>query len=158
MFMQNSIYQRNVTHDRSHFHIFRLFFFFFFFFFFYMNEDGCVCARKSESLFFLTLSLNESARRIKTPVVHVRLDLTTHSTILSHVGILAMLSWKFTGNVLSNCRLFDYLIYNFTSHSTDMVMSVRCNRFMEFPPTDIWMLCQARCALNYILNHPALHV
>ena len=60
-----------------------------------------------------------------------------------------MLSRNFTGNVLSNCRLFDYLIYNFTSHSTDMVMSVRCNRFMEFPTTDIWMSCQARCALNY---------
>ena len=70
---------------------------------------------------FFTLSLNETARRIKTPVVHVRCDLTTHSTVLSHVGILAMLSWNFTGNVLSNCRLFDYLIYNFTSHSTDMV-------------------------------------
>ena len=59
---------------------------------------------------FFTLSLNETVRRIKTPVVHVRCDLTTHSTILSHVGILAMLSWNFTGNVLSNCRLFDYLI------------------------------------------------
>ena len=32
-----------------------------------------------------------------------------------------MLSWNFTGNVLSNCRLFDYLIYNFTSRSTDML-------------------------------------
>ena len=97
-----------------------------------------------------------------TPVVHVRCDLTTHSTILSHVGILAMLSWKFTDNVLSNCRLFDNLIYNFTSHSTDMVMSVRCNRFMEFLPTDIWMSCQARCALNYIKPYKqttkALHV
>ena len=71
--------------------------------------------------FSLTLSLNETARRIKTPVVHVRCDLTTHSTTLSHVGILAMLSWNFTGNVLSNCRLFDYLIYNFTSNSTDML-------------------------------------
>ena len=82
--------------------------------------------------FSLTLSLNEAARRIKTRVVHVRCDLTTHSTILSHVGILAMRSWNFTGNVLSSCRLFDYLINNFTSHSTDMVMSVRCYRFMEF--------------------------
>ena len=114
-----------------------------------MNEDGCVCACKSESLFF-TLSLNETARRIKTPVVHVRCDLSTHSTILSHVGILATLSWNFTGNVLSNCCLFDYLIYNFTSHSTNMVMSVRCYRFMGFLPTGIWMSSQARCALNYI--------
>ena len=99
--------------------------------------------------FSLTLSLNKTARRIKTPMVHIRGDLTTRSTILSHVGILAILSWNFTGNVLSNCRLFDYLIYNFTPQSTGMVMSVRCYRFMEFLPTDIWMSCQARCALNY---------
>ena len=52
--------------------------------------------------FSLTLSLNEAARRIKTPVVHVRCDLTTHSTILSHVAILAMLSWNF--------RLYDYSV------------------------------------------------
>ena len=110
---------------------------------------------------FFTLPLNETARRIKTPVVHVRCDLTTHSTILSHVGILA---WNFTGNVLSNCRLFDYLIYvyMFTFHSTGMIMSVRCYRFMEFLPTDIWMSCQARCALNYIKppkqTTKALHV
>ena len=95
-------------------------------------------------------------------MVHVRCDLTTHSTILSHVGILAVRSWNFTGNVLSNCHLFDYLIYNFTSHSTDMVMSVRCYRFMEFLPTDIWMSCQVICALNYIKppkqTTKALHV
>ena len=40
--------------------------------------------------FSLTLSFNEAARRIKTRVVHVRCDLTTHSTILSHVRILAI--------------------------------------------------------------------
>ena len=100
--------------------------------------------------FSLTLSLNETARGINTPVVHVRCDLTTHSTIWSHVGILAMLSWNFTGNVLSSCRLFDYLIYNFTSHSTDMLNVGTLLPFMEFLPTDIWMSCQARCALNYI--------
>ena len=52
--------------------------------------------------FCLTLFSNEKARRIKTPMVHVRCDLTTHSTILSHVGIVAMLSWNFTGNELGN--------------------------------------------------------
>ena len=123
----------------------------------------CVCVSAHERVrVFFTLSLNETVRRIKTPVVNVRCDLTTHSTILSHVGILVMLSWNFTGNVLSNCRLFDYLIYNFTSHSTNMVMSVRCYRFMEFLPTDIWMSCQSRCALNYIKppkqTTKALHV
>ena len=136
-------------------HFSPLFFFFFFSLCFYMNEDGCVCACKSESLFhFMLFQLNL--------VYHVRCDLTTHSTILSHVGILSLLSWNFTGNVLSNCRLFDYLKYNFTSHSTDMVMSVRCYRFMEFLPTDIWMSCQTRCALNYIKppkqTTKALHV
>ena len=44
---------------------------------------------------------NESAQSIKTPAVHVRCGLTTQSTMFSHVGILALLSWNFTGNVFS---------------------------------------------------------
>ena len=127
-----------------------------------MNEDGCVCACKSESLCLFHFIFKRNSSKNQDSCGNVRCDLTTHSTILSHVGILVMLSWNFTGKVLSNCRLFDYLIYNCTPQSTNMVMSVRCYRYMEFLPTDIWMSCQSRCALNYIKppkqTTKALHV
>ena len=68
-----------------------------------MKEDGSVCACKSESLFhFLILfyfNFKRSISNIKD--VTCTMLLTTHSTIFSHVGILALLPWYFTGNVLS---------------------------------------------------------
>ena len=70
-----------------------------------MKEDGSVCACKSESLFhFLILFyfdfiFKRNISNIKD--VTCTMWLTTQSTIFSHVGILALLPWNFTGNVLS---------------------------------------------------------
>ena len=66
-----------------------------------------VSAHARVRVFFTSccFSLTVYLQTIKTPVVHVRCKLTTHSTILSHVAILSLHSWNVTGNVLSNCRL-----------------------------------------------------
>ena len=51
------------------------------------------------SCFILILFLNETFQRIK--MLLVRCGLTTQSTIFCHVGILALLPWNLTCNVLS---------------------------------------------------------
>ena len=64
-----------------------------------------VCACKSESLFhfliliYFNFIFKRSISNIRD--VTCTMWLTTRSTIFSYVGILALLPWNFTGNVLS---------------------------------------------------------
>ena len=62
-----------------------------------MNEDGCACMCKNKSLLVRVVLV----KSIKTPAVRVRCGLTNQSTMFSHLGISALLSLNFTGNVLS---------------------------------------------------------
>ena len=87
--------------------------FYYYYYYYYLHEDGRVYMCKSESLVLVKLYFsNETVQSFKTPAVHVRCDLTTQSTMFSRVGISALLSWNFTGKVLSKfivCLTSSYL-------------------------------------------------
>ena len=81
-----------------------------------MKTVVSTCARvkvfTTSCCFSKALLFKRNSTKYQDPAEHVSCDLTSQSTMFSRVGISALLSWDFTGNVLSKfvvCLIISYL-------------------------------------------------